>query len=188
MRTGDTRSEGGFTYLLLLLAVAIGSAGLAALGTQWRTMMQRERETELIFRGREIAAAIAAYRNAMPGLQQWPRSFDDLLDDRRGPTLRRHLRRLYTDPFTGRADWVRTPTDDGGFRGVRSRADVPAYITVDLGDDAAPGTRLVSQRHFGMEADEAANGTVPGASPPQPDGPDAVPRSDPTGSSHNAPN
>jgi type II secretory pathway pseudopilin PulG len=169
MRTGDTRSEGGFTYLLLLLAVAIGSAGLAALGMQWRTMMQREREAELIFRGREIAAAIAAYRNAMPGLQQWPRSFDDLLDDRRGPTLRRHLRRLYTDPFTGKADWMPTPTEDGGFRGVRSRADIPAYITADLGNDAAPGRRLISQRYFGLEADGATNGTAPGSSPTQPD-------------------
>lgn len=171
MRTGDTsaRPERGFTYLLLLLAIAIGSAGLAALGTQWRTTMQRERETELIFRGREIAAAIAAYRNAMPGLQQWPRSFDDLLDDRRGPTLRRHLRRLYVDPFTGKFDWVPTPTDDGGFRGVHSRADLPAYITHDLGDDATPGRRLISQRYFGLEADGAAQATAPGASPTRPD-------------------
>jgi type II secretory pathway pseudopilin PulG len=173
MRTGEARCRAaarGFTYLLLLLAIAIGSAGLAALGTQWRTALQRERETELIFRGDAIAAAIAAYRHAQPDLPQWPHSFDDLLDDRRGPAPRRHLRRIYTDPFTGRADWLRTPTEDGGFRGVRSRSEAPAFITHDMDADTGPGPRRISQRHFGLSADGALDGQRPGAAPTDPHG------------------
>lgn len=173
MRTGEARRRAaarGFTYLLLLLAIAIGSAGLAALGTQWRTALQRERETELIFRGNAIAAAIAAYRHAQPGLPQWPHSFDDLLDDRRGPAPRRHLRRVYTDPFTGRADWIPTPTEDGGFRGVRSRSEAPAFITRDLGADTGTGPRRISQRRFDVDADGAAAGRQPGAAPADPTG------------------
>lgn len=120
----------GFTYLGMLFFVAITAAALAALGQSWSTAAQREKERELEFRGGEIARAIASYVRAGaagPGSQggAHPRSLDDLLVDGRGPKPRHHLRRLYVDPFTGRADWVliAASSDPLGFQGVHSRSE-----------------------------------------------------------------
>jgi len=101
-----TVRQRGFTYLGLLFAIAFLGLLLASVGATWHTTLQREREAELLFVGRQFAQAIAAYREATPGDQkQWPQRFEDLLEDRRGLVLRRHLRRIYPDPFTGSAEW-----------------------------------------------------------------------------------
>ena len=98
--------QGGFSYLVLLFAIAFLGLMLAATGELWHTVQTREREAELLFAGRQYARAIAAYRAATPGPdKQWPKRLEDLLEDRRGPTPQRHLRRLYRDPFTGSTDW-----------------------------------------------------------------------------------
>ena len=98
---------GGFTYLLLLFALAIGGAGLAALGGAWATATQRGKEAELLFRGGEFSRAFASYQRSTPaGVSAFPGSLEELLDDRRAALPARHLRRLYADPFTGSADCV----------------------------------------------------------------------------------
>ncbi|MCU7370620.1 hypothetical protein PEC18_06940 [Paucibacter sp. O1-1] len=139
MRTGSWRPQ-GFTYLGMLFFVAITAAAMAALGQSWTTAAQRERERELEFRGQEIARAIASYLKAgvptAPGqdaaagaaagaVGSHPRSFEDLLVDRRGIKPRHHLRRAYVDPMTGKPDWVLVPapTDPQGFHAVHSRAE-----------------------------------------------------------------
>ncbi len=126
MRIGSRPRSAGFIYLAVLFLVAITAAGLAALGQSWSTAAQRERERELEFRGGEIARAIASYALATPSPPvRYPRTWDDLLEDRRGPRPRHHLRRLYPDPFTGRADWelMPEPGQPGAFSGLRSRSE-----------------------------------------------------------------
>ena len=115
----------GFTYLFVLFFVAITAAAMAALGQSWQNAAQRDRERELEFRGGEYARAIQAYRSATPGVTQNPQNLDDLLEDRRTPVARHHLRQVYADPFTGQADWelVLDPADKTRFIGVRSRSD-----------------------------------------------------------------
>jgi type II secretory pathway pseudopilin PulG len=133
MRTGDALRQAlprhrGLTYLGLLLIVALLGASLAALGPLWSTAAQRERERELRFRGEQIAEAIGHYRAAVEP-KTWPLALEDLVLDVRGGEPRHHLRRPWTDPFTGRADWVLLPAPPGpggtvtGFAGVRSRSD-----------------------------------------------------------------
>lgn len=137
MPTGDTRARArrpppprpgrGYTYLLLLFLVALAGAALAALGEQWQVAAQRERETELLFRGTQIREALQRFHDQTPtGAPALPQGLEELLVDRRWPTPRQHLRRLYTDPFTGQTDWLLLRNAQGGIVGLRSRSTLPA--------------------------------------------------------------
>ncbi len=133
------RAQRGFSYLAVLFLVALTAAGLAALGQAWSTAGQRERERELLFRGGEIARAIAAYAKATPNPpEQYPKSLDDLVEDNRGLKPRRHLRRAYEDPFTGKVDWELVPEagQPGAFSAVRSRSEQP--LLRETGPDGVP--------------------------------------------------
>ena len=48
----------GFTYVGLLIAVAVLGVGLAAVGQVWSTAAAREKERELLFVGNQYRAAI----------------------------------------------------------------------------------------------------------------------------------
>jgi type II secretory pathway pseudopilin PulG len=131
MRTGDRctparaprRDARGFTYLGILLAVAFIGIALAAIATVWSLTAQRERETELLFIGDQYREAIARYYAASPqGIREYPRTLEDLVEDRRWPEALRHLRRVYADPITGEADWDLLRLPDGGIYGVASRS------------------------------------------------------------------
>jgi type II secretory pathway pseudopilin PulG len=95
----------GFTYVGVLLAVALIGMLLAGAGQAWRTQAQREREAELLFVGDQYRAAIDSYVRASPGAPEYPQRIEDLLEDRRLPSVRRHLRRPYRDPMTGSMQW-----------------------------------------------------------------------------------
>jgi type II secretory pathway pseudopilin PulG len=118
-------AQRGFTYLGLLLSVALTGAGLAGAGSVWSVHAQRERELELLFAGDQYRRAITAYYNEVPQGQshRFPRRLEDLLQDKRWPTMKRHLRRLYIDPMTGSAEWATVVAPDGGILGVYSRSE-----------------------------------------------------------------
>lgn len=115
------RIQHGFTYLTALFAVAILATGLALTGELWHTTVQREKEAELLFVGRQYRRAIERYY--LNGPRQYPRTLEDLLKDPRKPTTERYLRRLYHDPITGRNEWGLVRAPDGGILGVRSLSD-----------------------------------------------------------------
>ena len=130
----QARALAGFTYLMLLWWVAVSSVLLAALGQSWAIEARRQREMELVFRGEQIKAALAAYQEATPTLPKvLPTRLEDLLEDRRGPEVKRHLRKLWPDPITGSHQWglVR---EGGVITGVYSPSDqhplrAPAGVT-----------------------------------------------------------
>lgn len=99
--------QGGFTYFMLLWWVALSGVMLAAASQHWRFERQRDKEAEMVARATEIQAALQSYhRVALPGQPAgWPKSLAELVADQRGPHVVRHLRRVWTDPLTGRADW-----------------------------------------------------------------------------------
>jgi len=119
--SGRRRTERGFTYLGLLFAVAISGVMLAATGVLWRTDGAREREAELLFKGAQIQRALESYFLSSPQEpKRFPLKLEELLEDRRGPVVRRHLRQLYPDPFTGKSDWMLVRSPDGRIVGVHS--------------------------------------------------------------------
>lgn len=119
--SGTRERENGFTYLGLLIIVMIMGAGLAATGTFWSHAAQREKERELLFIGHQFRDAIASYYLHSPGITNaYPKTLEDLLEDKRFPTPQRHLRRIYSDPMTGKAQWGLVEFPGGGIMGVRS--------------------------------------------------------------------
>lgn len=118
------RAQGGFTYLSLLFMITVLGIAAGAAGKYWSTEARRSSEEELLFRGMQIRAAIASYHDTSPGAKAYPGSLDELLLDKRHPVTRRHLRRLYTDPMTGKADWQLIEAPGGsGIMGVRSSSE-----------------------------------------------------------------
>jgi type II secretory pathway pseudopilin PulG len=117
------RMERGFTYVGLLLAVALAGVALAAAGTLWSTAAQRDREVELLFVGDQFRRAIGSYYEGTPGAKRYPLKLEDLLEDKRLATTRRHLRQVYADPMTGSPDWELVRLPDGAIVGVHSRAE-----------------------------------------------------------------
>ncbi len=127
----------GFTYIALLILVALHGAVLAVAGTVWHVAQKREKERELLFVGDQFRRALRSYAASGPGLAgQLPRSLEDLLRDPRVPGIRRHLRRVYVDPMTGSKDWGLVMTPDGNaILGVYSRSQEPPLKTGNFPPD-----------------------------------------------------
>jgi type II secretory pathway pseudopilin PulG len=125
MNTRKHAGQGGFTYFMLLWWVALSGIMLAALSQQWRFERRREKEAEMVARAQEIVSAIATYRQAVPN-SGGPASLQDLVEDRRGPRTLRHLRRIWVDPLTGRADWGLVREAPGQPTTASARAATPA--------------------------------------------------------------
>jgi type II secretory pathway pseudopilin PulG len=190
----------------VLILLAVLSAGLAGVGTMWHTQAQREREEELLFIGEQFRTALRSYVQGSPaGAKRFPNSLEELLQDRRQPTTVRHLRRIFVDPMTRRAEWGLLRQPDGGIRGVHSLSTGRPFRTDDLPggltggatyaewkfavDDAAPvpagGVAAVAAPGSAV-AGQAAAPAVPAApvavtipavvSSPQPEAPPAVER------------
>ena len=94
--TTPRRSEAGYSLVALMAAVAIMMIMMAAAVPSWRYVMKNDAEEELLFRGGEIADAIARYQrrngNALPA------SLEVLVKGK-------FLRRAYKDPMTKHGRW-----------------------------------------------------------------------------------
>ncbi len=104
----------GFTYIGLLIFIALMGIALAGTGMVWQTQARRDKERELLFVGDQFRRAIGQYYERSPGGdKRFPRSLDELLLDKRYPATQRYLRRVYPDPITGKAEWgfVKGPED-----------------------------------------------------------------------------
>lgn len=116
------RPQRGWALFTAVLAVALVSVSLLVPLRHERTAQQREREAQLLLVGAQYRQAIGSYHAASPGsIQQFPRTLQDLVEDKRFPTPRRHLRRLYPDPITGKPDWTLV-LEQGAIVGVASRS------------------------------------------------------------------
>ena len=133
----------------------------------------REREVQLLFAGEQFRRAIGSYYEASPGsVKQYPRRLEDLLDDSRFVGRRRHLRKIYRDPMSGRAEWGIVRAPDGGLAGVYSRSEAKPLKTAGFatGQDAFNGAERYSAwefiyrpvaREFKPATNSSALGTMP---------------------------
>src|SRR5258708_27803276 len=68
----------GFTYIAMLLIVAVMGTGLAGVRQLYSQAAQREKERELLFIGHQFRNAIAGYYNKSPGDHAHPETLRDV--------------------------------------------------------------------------------------------------------------
>lgn len=151
MRAGEQQ---GFTYVWLLMTVAVLAIGLSVIGPRWSDDARREREGELLRIGALYAKAITAYYASTPGAAKaYPARLDDLLSDTRMVGTVRHLRKLYADPLNEQRPWGVVRDAAGGIRGVYSQSnDAPLRVeTVNLAGLSLPAAQRYSDWKFVAE-------------------------------------
>lgn len=117
----------GALYVGLMVAIAILGVMLMQFGVLWSTLQKRDRESELLARGDEMRRALESYSRRGPVAGTFPKTLEDLVLDKRMPTVVRHLRRVYIDPLTGGAEWGIVTGPGGGIIGLYSLADGVPY-------------------------------------------------------------
>jgi type II secretory pathway pseudopilin PulG len=164
------RRQSGFTYIGLLILIAIMGVTLAGTGTIWRTTQQRFKENQLLFVGNQFSKAITAYYlNSPGGVHQFPKTLEDLLQDKRYPTPVRYLRKIFPDPITGSTKWGLIKGADGNIVGVYSLSTLAPIKTANFarGNEGFANKKRYSEWQFGSRslvlAPLAAN-AVPGNS------------------------
>lgn len=97
--TGSTRRSGeaGYNMVLLIMAVTVLNIMIAAALPYWSTIMQREKEEELIFRGLQYAEGIRLFQRRFGRL---PVQLQELLE-----VEPRCMRQLFEDPMTDSGEW-----------------------------------------------------------------------------------
>lgn len=141
----------GFSFFWVMFLVALMSLGLTTGIEIAATATQRDKEKSLLNIGRQFREALRRYyeipaQGGSSSNHEYPASLDDLLKDNRFPNTKRHLRQVFVDPMTGKAEWgvirvagrivgvyslsQRVPIkqdhfepDDTGFRGKQKYSD-----------------------------------------------------------------
>jgi type II secretory pathway pseudopilin PulG len=155
----------GFTYLIMLFAIAVSGVLLAAGSVVWSQQAQRERERELLLIGKEFRRAIGLYYERTPGaVKRYPERLEDLLRDDRYLSMQRYLRRIYRDPVTGKSEWGLVQAPTGGIMGVYSLSNGRPIKAggFDEADDTFDGKTRYSDWQF------VYTPPVPGTQPPKP--------------------
>jgi type II secretory pathway pseudopilin PulG len=146
MSANRLTSSAGFTLIAAMVAVTIIGILLGATGQSWKMFMKREREVELLFRGMQYRNAITRWYNPnlKPGVSAGVtgakavalapttghplRDLKFLLQDPGSAGTVRYLRKLYTDPITGK-DFVPVLDANQNIIGVASSSeDAPLKI------------------------------------------------------------
>lgn len=123
---GAHQHERGATYLFVMLAVVLMGISVTVAAKQWKAVVQRERESDLLAKGIEIQNALAAYSAQQKKGRVFPGEIYPLTLEELTKQPRPVLRKAYQDPMTG-GDWdyVRDPT--GRIKGVKSKSAAQSF-------------------------------------------------------------
>jgi type II secretory pathway pseudopilin PulG len=167
MPTGKS-AQSGFTYLFVLMLIVLIGMGLAAAGTLWRTDVQRAREVELLFIGDQYRQAIRSYYQQPNQVPRLPQSLDELLEDRRGINIVRHLRRSYRDPFSGEAFALIRAPDGRGITGVHSQSAKHPFKISGFSAENGAFAEAVTYADWHFVFIPSVPSTLSGNAPPNP--------------------
>jgi type II secretory pathway pseudopilin PulG len=121
------KGERGATYLFVMLAVVLMGIAVTVAATQWKAVVQREQEAELLARGIEIQNALAAYSAQQKKGRVFPGEIYPLTLEELTKQPKPVLRKAHQDPITG-GDWeyVRDPAT-GRIKGVKSKSKAAPF-------------------------------------------------------------
>ena len=139
------RGDPGYAMAALLVSIGVLGILMSAAMPVWRQAAQREKETELIFRGEQYARAIGLYQRRFAGA--FPASIDVLVDQK-------FLRRKFKDPMT----------EDGKFQILYQTSQLPgATGNGQEGDQPSAGARSPTLSGSGSQTrPSGASSTVMG--------------------------
>src|SRR4029453_14273581 len=103
-------SESGHLLLALMIGLTVMAIFLTVVAQQWSTMVRRENEKELMFRGTQYSKAIRKYQMEHGGA--YPPRLEELME--LGPRRVRYFRKLYRDPMAPDGKWGILLADPSG--------------------------------------------------------------------------
>ena len=96
LSTAAECGEGGYVLLGVTIILVIMGLFMGLAAPVWQHVMKREREEELLWRGRQYVRAIELYQRKFPGA--FPPNIDILVEQK-------FLRKAYTDPMVKDGEW-----------------------------------------------------------------------------------
>ena len=151
----STADDSGYAMAALLVAMAVMAVFLSVALPAWRTQAQREKETELIFRGTQYAHAIALFQRKYANAA--PPSIEVLVNQR-------FLRKKYKDPMTKDGEFQVLLAGQGTAQpsagGQAGRAGGPTTTGGTVPTQGQPTTRTATQ--VGTGTTVAATGGIVG--------------------------
>ncbi|MFQ5776617.1 MAG: hypothetical protein ACE5IP_01270 [Terriglobia bacterium] len=144
------KRQAGYALLVVLLLASLILISLATAVPRILTQGQREREEELIFRGKQYQRAIGLYYKKFA---RFPLKLDDLLET----NDRAYLRRLFRDPMTPDGEWRVIRVGPGGeligSQQGRSPLQLNQGQTSDNGDQKPDTASGGTERRTGSSGD-----------------------------------
>jgi type II secretory pathway pseudopilin PulG len=107
------RKEAGYTLAVVMVFTSVLLVTLSGALISWQKAMQREREEELIYRGKQFMRAVELWQRKFPGT--YPTTIDALLSTNNT----RFLRKKWKDPITNSDEWrLLKVNPDGSISGL----------------------------------------------------------------------
>jgi len=105
--------EAGYTLAVVMVFTSVLLVTLSGAVVNWQKAMQREREEELIYRGKQFMRAVELWQRKFPGT--YPTTIDALLSTNNT----RFLRKKWKDPITNSDEWrLLKMNPDGSISGL----------------------------------------------------------------------
>lgn len=110
--------QNGFTYLVLLIVIAVMSVSLLAVSEVWSKQAERRRQAEQRWVAEQYTNAIQSYYySSRPEARAYPHHVQQLLEDTRFSPPLRHLRAEFKTAFESDAP-LRLVRDGSQIKGV----------------------------------------------------------------------
>jgi len=108
-----TSKEAGYTLAVVMVFTSVLLVTLSGALINWQKAIQREREEELIYRGKQFMRAVELWQRKFPGT--YPTTIDALLSTNNT----RFLRKKWKDPITNSDEWrLLKVNPDGSISGL----------------------------------------------------------------------